>query len=166
MSRRPVRSDDGGTLRSVFRRPVRKHAGLLGVGPAGADKIRRPFRDDGRPRHHDDRRRLAFVDQRRNGQHVRRQTAAQNGDLVGNDQLLGYPLRIVGNAGVIPDDQLDLAAGNHIAVLRHVEACAGNGLFSDRTQHPGERHDEPDFDCILRCNIAGKQRTGESRRRK
>ena len=28
----------------------------------------------------------------------------------------GYPLRIVGHAGVIPDDQLDLATGDHVAM--------------------------------------------------
>jgi hypothetical protein len=57
-------------------------------------------------------------------------------------------------------------AGDHVAMLRHVETGAGDGLFSDRAQNPGERHDQPDLDGLLRCNFAGEQRDGQGRRRK
>ena len=81
---------------------------------------------------------------------------ADDGDLVGDDQLLGDALRNVGNAGVVPDDQLDLSACDHVAMLRHIEARTGHGLLADGAEHPGQRHHESDFDRFLRRNVGSR----------
>jgi hypothetical protein len=44
-------------------------------------------------------------------------------------------------------------------MLSHIEAGPGYSLFSSGAQHPCERHDKPDFDYVLRRNLAGKERS-------
>ena len=78
------------------------------------------------------------------------------GDLVRGQQFLGDTLRIVGDAGVIPHDEFDLAAGDDIAMLRHVEPCSGHGQLSGRAQRSGQWDDESDLDAFLRCDFAAK----------
>src|SRR3984957_3200236 len=47
--------------------------------------------------------------------------ATEKGHLLVDDELLRDALGVVGNRGIVPDDELDLLAGNGVAVLRHVE---------------------------------------------
>ena len=52
----------------------------------------------------------------------------------------GYPLNC--RACVVPDDQFDLSAGDHVTVLRQM-SLAPAGLFSDRAQNPGSGMTSP-----------------------
>ena len=81
-------------------------------------------------------------------------------DLVVDDHLLGEPLGVVGHAGVVADDQLDLFAGNHVAVLRHIEVGAGGDFPPHRGRGSGHRRDDADLDRILRRGAAGAEGGG------
>ncbi len=50
---------------------------------------------------------------------ARRDAHADDVDLVVDDHLLNDAPGIVGNAGIVADDELDLAAGDAVAVLLH-----------------------------------------------
>ena len=92
--------------------------------------------------------------------------AGEHVDLVVDHQLLREAARGVGHGGVVLDDHLDLAAGDRVAVLRHVELDrrvdlpAGGGLLA------GHRQDQADLD---RAGVGSRRpaRTGRppSRRR-
>ena len=70
--------------------------------------------------------------------------AGQHVDLVVDDQLLREAARLVGQAGVVLDDQLDLLACYRVAMLRHIQACsgfdlaAGGGLLARHGQHQAD----------------------------
>jgi hypothetical protein len=82
--------------------------------------------------------------------------------LVVDDHLLHEAARVVGHAGIIFQDQLDLFASHPVAVLLEVEPCTGPGLpaggIEAGTGH-GEAH--ADLDHLLRGHPAW--RTGEHR---
>ena len=87
---------------------------------------------------------------------------AMHVDLVVDDQLLREALGVVGDAGVVLDDELDLLAGDGVAVLLHVELDGRLDLLAGRGLLAGHRQDEADLDRVLRPGRAGQ---GEQRRR-
>ena len=90
-----------------------------------------------RRRGHHDHRHLRFGCDRRGGERERRQAETrEHAHLLLHDELLRDALGRLGReAGVVLDDQLDLAAGDGVAVLRHVEPARGFDLLAGR----GER---------------------------
>ena len=156
---RPVGQDRDRFLAAVLDRPVGDDAGLLAERETRAHVIGRAFGDDGCARHHHHGRHLGFGRNRRHRHGARRQAGAEEIDLVVDDQFLGQPLGIVGNAAVVPDDQLDLLAGDGVAVLRHVELGAVRDLAADGALHAGHRNDDPDLDGLggLRCGVPSGQ---------
>jgi hypothetical protein len=85
----------------------------------------------------------------RNRATVRCQAAANDGNLVVDDHLLGNALGDVGNAGVVSDDQLHLPSGDNVAVLRNIEPRARDGLPAHRSEHSRQRHWEANLDNLL-----------------
>src|SRR5262249_34888974 len=74
---------------------------------------------------------------------------ADHGDLVVDDQLLRQALGVVGHAGVVLDDQIDLLAADGRAVLVHVLLDAGLHLLADRGEPAGERQHQADLGVVL-----------------
>ena len=76
-------------------------------------------------------------------------------DLVVDDQLLRQPLGDVGHAGVVLDDELDLLAGDRVAVLLHVELHGRLDLAAGRGERAGHRQDQADLHGVLRESAGG-----------
>ena len=74
---------------------------------------------------------------------------SHDGDLVLDDQLLSQALSHVRHAGIILDDQLDLLAGNRVALLLHVELGGRLDLPARRRERPGHRQDQTDLERLL-----------------
>ena len=70
--------------------------------------------------------------------------------MIVDHELLGEPLGVVGDAAVIPDDELDLLAGDRVAMLRHVELDGGGDFLPGGAHRAGHRQDEADLDGVLR----------------
>ena len=64
------------------------------------------------------------------------------------DQLLRQALGHVGQAGVVLDDQLDLASGDRVAVLREPQLHAVLDLLAVSREWAGHRQDESDLQRI------------------
>ena len=89
---------------------------------------------------------FALRGDRRGGQRERREAeAGEHGDLVVDDQLLRDAPGRVGHAGVVLEDQLDLASGDRVAVLRQVEPGAGLDLPAGGGERAGHRQDQADL---------------------
>src|SRR6516164_3929812 len=71
---------------------------------------------------------LGLGDERTIGKHGRRDAAGDDVDLVVDDHLLHEPARVVGHAGIVTENDFDLLAGDHVAVVLHVEPRAGGSL--------------------------------------
>ena len=67
-------------------------------------------------------------------------------DLVVDDQLLREAAGRVGHAAVVLEDDLDLAAGDLVAVLRHAELDGGVDLAAGGRLRAGHRQDQADLD--------------------
>ena len=85
--------------------------------------------------------------------------------MIVDDELLGEPLGVVGDAAVIPDDELDLLAGHGVAMLRHVELDCGDDFLPGGADRAGHRHDEADLDGVLGGGAAGAQAGADSSNR-
>src|ERR1700730_12341958 len=157
-TRRPVRQYGHRLAAAVLDRPVGDDAGLLAEREARGHVIRRALghHRGARNRHH--RRHLGFGGDRRHGHRARRDAGGQQRYLVVDDQLLGEPLGVVGDAGVVAEDQLDLLAGDAVAMLRHVELGRGGDFTAARGVRPGHLHDHADLDRVLRRGAAGAER--------
>jgi hypothetical protein len=59
------------------------------------------------------------------------------------------PFGIIGRGAVVFDNELNLLASHHVAVLRHIELDAVDDLAARRGQRPCHRHHKPDFDRIF-----------------
>src|SRR3974377_72672 len=59
-----------------------------------------------------------------------------------------------GHAGGVAQDDLNLFAGNRVAVFLHVKVDGGLDLFACRGLLTGHRHYEADFDRVLREGAA------------
>ena len=88
--------------------------------------------------------------QRRRRQRGRRDAEAGDEiDLVVDDQFLGEALGVVGNRGVILQDDLDLLAGDGVALLLHVELDGVVDLLAGRGLAAGHRQDQADLDGVF-----------------
>jgi hypothetical protein len=70
---------------------------------------------------------------------------ADDRNLVVDDQLLCQALGVVGNTGIILDDEIDLLAGDGVAVLLHVKLDAGLHLLADGARPPVRGSTRPTF---------------------
>ena len=79
--------------------------------------------------------------------------------LVVDDHLLDVAAGGVGDAGVVLEDQLDLLAGDHVAVLLDIEPRAGVGLTAGGIE-AGAGHGEAhaDLDDVLGARAIGRER--------
>ena len=150
---RPVVGDhrvDG--LDALFRRPVAEHLVDLRDRHRGACHVGRLRGDDrgGGIHHHHEFLRLGRDVGRRD--RVRRQgEAGQEVDVVAHHQLLRQALGdLGGDAADILADDLDLLAGDGVAVLLHVELDAVVELDAGIGELAGERQDHADLDRRLR----------------
>ena len=79
-------------------------------------------------------------------------------DLVVDDHLLNQTPRIVGDARIIPQKELDLLSRNHIAVVLHIKPRAGRRLPPGGTEaRPGHREAHADLDHLLRGGAGGRR---------
>ena len=125
-ARRPVVDQSDDALRAVLDRPFGERPGLRRDDEAGAHEIGRLGRGDRGARAHAEGRLLGLGNKLRDGERARRDAGADDVDLVVDDHFLDQAMRRVGDAGVVADDQLDLAAGDGVAVLLHIDLeCAG-----------------------------------------
>ena len=86
-------------------------------------------------------------------------------------ELLRDALGGVRDIAVVAHDQLDLLAGDLVAMLLHIKLGAALDLAAGRGERPGQRQDEADFHGVLRGgrkNGNGQRKSGrnasESRR--
>jgi hypothetical protein len=100
--------------------------------------------------------------ERTDGHGARGDPRADDGDLVVDDQLLRQPFGVVGNAGVILDDEVDLLAGDGGAVLVHVHLDAGLDLLADWGEPAGEWQHHADLH-VLSKGAGGRQRRRRER---
>jgi hypothetical protein len=149
---------------AVLGGPISDDHRRLCHGEARPRDVGRALGDDRGAGRHDDLRNLALRAQRRDRKCAWRD-AVSGGEahLVVDDQLLRDALGIVGHGSIVFDDELDLLAGDHGAVLLHVEARRGGDLLSGRGLLTGHRQDQPDFHDIL-CGGAGHREAGGGKR--
>ena len=100
---------------------------------------------------HDDHRDLRLGRDRRDRHRVRRQAeAGQELHLVARHQLLRHALGEIGRrAGRVLDDELDLLAGDRVAVRLHVRAHAVRDLTAVGRERPRHLHHDADLDRLL-----------------
>ena len=88
--------------------------------------------------------------ERRHGERGRRDAEAGDEiDLVVDDQFLRDALGVVGHRAVVLEDDLDLLAGDGVAVLLHVELDGVVDLLAGRGLAAGHRQDQADLDGVL-----------------
>src|SRR5439155_3641882 len=71
-------------------------------------------------------------------------------DLVVDDQFLREALGVVGNRAVVLEDDLDLLAGDGVALLLHVKLNGVVDLLAGRRLPAGHRQDQADLHGFLR----------------
>ena len=124
-----------------------------------AHEIRRPGGRDGGAGNHHDGCDLRLGDELAVGKYGRRDPAADDVDLVVDDHLLHEPAGVVGHTAIVAHDDFDLLAGDHVAVVLHVEPCAGPGLPTRSSETgPGHGKAHADLDHILRRRRSGDER--------
>ena len=145
---------------SALGRPGSERLHHLRQRHRGADHVRRLGDDDrgGRIHHHHE-----FLRLRRDvggGERVRRQQeSSQQVDAVAHDQLLRQPFGDVGRrAADVAADDLDLLAGDGVAVLLHVGLDAVVELDAGIGELAGQNVDQSDLDRALRVGRRRRQR--------
>ena len=122
-------------------------------------RLRRDDRGGGVHHHHE---LLRLRRHFRGGQRIRRQReAGEDVGVVAHDQLLRQALGdLGGDAADVLADHLDLLAGDHVAVLLHIELDAVVELHAGIGELPGKRQDHADLDRLLslRAGTTGEQR--------
>ena len=146
-------------LDAVFRSPVGQCHRSLRQGEAGAHDVRRGQGDAAGGCGHDH---LGCFGLGGNGGcsqgRWRDAKTSQHIDLVIDHQFLRQAFGDIRDAGVVFDDQLDLAAGHGVAVLRHVEASSRFNLATGGGLLPGHGQDQADFELsLLGAGVAGQQ---------
>ena len=121
-------------------------------GERGAHHIGRLGGDDRGAGVHVDHELLGLRRDVGRGERVRREVVAREHlGAVANDHLLRQPLgHVRGDATGILADQLDLAAGDGVAVLLHVKLDAVVDLGAGIGELAGVRHHHPDLERLLR----------------
>ena len=84
--------------------------------------------------------------------------------MVVGDEFLGEPLGDVGRAGVVLEDEIDLLAGDRVAVLRDVKLGAGLLLLAGRGRRAGHRQDQADRHGVV-VGARGARDKGRAKRR-
>src|SRR5215471_13034098 len=84
----------------------------------------------------------------------------KNIHLVAGQKLLGNAPAVVGNAGVVAQDELDLPAVNRGAVLLHVEPGARFDLLARGRERPRHGKNETDLDGLFGHCVRRGQRDG------
>ena len=129
----------------------KRETGAHHVGVVGIDHARRA-------RHHHDVGGLALGRKRPDRHGARGERGADDRDLLVDDEFLCQPLGVVGHAGVVLDDEVDLLAGDGGAVLVHVELGAGLDLLADRREAARQRQHQADLRRVLGSGAGGRQR--------
>jgi hypothetical protein len=119
-------------------------------------------------RHHDDGGNARLRDQRSDSQRQRREAeAADDRDLLVDDEFLREAARLVSDARVVAHHEFDLLARDGIAVMRHKQPRASEHLPAGCGLRAGERKDEADLYRLLREHgWRWPERAGESAGRK
>ena len=130
-----------------------------------AHEIGRARRDDGGRRIHDHHRLLRLGPDVGRGQRLGRERKSSNDvDLVAHDQFLGETLGHIRRGAASPRilaDQLDLLAGNRIAMLLHVELDGVVHHGGDIGELTRIGHDQADLHRVLGMRRGGRdQRCG------
>ena len=74
--------------------------------------------------------------------------------------ISSWAMRLVlsGNRGIVPDDDLDLLAGDRVAVLRLVKLDRRGFLLAGGLLLAGHRQNEADFDRVFgECRVGRRQ---------
>jgi hypothetical protein len=71
----------------------------------------------------------------------------------------------IGHAAIIPDQKLDLLAGNRIAMLLNVKLRACGHLLANGRDLAGHRQDETHIDSVLRGGSPGRKHGGSACRK-
>ena len=134
-------------------------------GDRGARHVGRLGRDDRGRGVHDDGELLRFGRNVADRERVRRQDqATENVDLVAHDQFLGEALGdIRRDAAGILADELDLLAGDRVAMLFHVKLDGVVHLRRRVGELAGIRHDQADLHGLLRARRRHEQRGKQAR---
>ena len=161
-ARRVVGDDRDHGLDAVLRGPVGQRRDRLRHREAGANDVGRTLGDRRGSRQHRDLEHLGFGRERRNRKRAgRERKAGQHRNLVVDDQFLREALGVIGITAIIFDDKLDLLARDRVAILLHVEFCAGNHLLAGRRERTAQRHQKTDLDSVLRqCRRNAEQECG------
>jgi hypothetical protein len=150
----PVVHERNDLLAAVFRRPVAHDHRRLAEREAGAHHERRAVDRDrcARDDHHGGDFRLRDkLGERERG---RRDAREHDVDLVVDDHFLHDAACYVRHPRVLAHDQLDLLAGDPVAVELHVELGARERLAADRLEAAGQRQASADLDDVLRGCVA------------
>ena len=154
----PIVDQRNDVLAAVLGRPFSQNPGLRGQNETRTNEIRRLRRRDRGARGQDQRGFLRFCGERRDRERGRRSADAQHVDLFADDHLLDQPARIIGDAAVIADDQLNLAAGHSVAVLLHIKLQRGLQLSAPGAEAgAGQWHADADFERRVSGRGTGKQ---------
>ena len=150
-------------LDAALGRPPSERVHDLRQGDRRADHVGRLGDNDRRGRVHHHHEFFRLLRDGGGSDRIRRQhPAGQDVHLVANDEFLRQPLGKVGrNAANVLADDLDLLAGNGVAVLLHVGLDAVLDLDAGVGELSGERQHEADLDGALR--IRGGMRAGGNR---
>jgi hypothetical protein len=145
----------------MFGRPIGHDHDRRGLGKARAHDIGRALGHDRGGRRHDHHGRLGLGGKRSNGERDRGEPeTGKNIHLVAGQKLLGNAPAVVGNAGVVAQDELDFPAINRRAVLLHVEAGARFDLLTRGRKRPRHGKYETDLDGLFGHCVCRGQRDG------
>src|SRR5262249_11678711 len=108
--------------------------------------------------------RLGLGCKRSNGERDRGEPeAGENIHLVNSQKLLGNAPAVVGNAGVVAQDELDFPAINRCAILLHIDSGARFDWLARRRKRPGHGKNETDLDGLFgRCVRRGQRKNCQS----
>ncbi len=84
--------------------------------------------------------------------------------MIVDDQLLRQALGVVGNGAVVLEDDLDLAAGDRVAVLLHIKSHGGVDLLAGRGLAAGHRKNKADLHGLLGRGAAGEGHGGNGQK--
>ncbi len=104
---------------------------------------------------------LGFGDERGDGQRRRRDADADQPHLFVDDHLLDDAARIVGDAAVVAHDDVELAPGDDVAVLRNVKLEGGCELPADGVEpRPGQRQADAHLENLFGVAAPGAEADG------
>jgi hypothetical protein len=142
------------TMVTIFLAPFFTAQSAMIADDCGADKIRRTLHRGGGARHQHDRRYPALGGERRDRQRGWRDADPENANLLVDDQILGEALCRVRRRRIVLDDELDLAAGDGVAVLLQVDLGTVDRGLSGGVEGARHRPDQAELEDLL-----GRRRT-------